>query len=216
MTKNFLITRPTHDEKVSYLYEFSKDIIIVSKERKDIHVTVLEGSNANRVNVEASLNKEKPRLVFLNGHGDKKTVLGHDNESILDSENVSLTKNKIIYALACDSLEELGPIAVENGAIAYIGYKARFMFVTDPSRSSTPSKDKNALPFKRACTALIGSLLNGLTIERSIEITKQEYIHSIRSYGTSKDNFGAAPLIRFALTWDYVFLDSEGDPNAAF
>lgn len=217
MAKKFLITRPKHDLITSYLHDFSKEIVETVKATRDIHVTDLEGAKAIRDNLEKSLVKEEPGLVFLNGHGDRKRVAGHEDEIILDEKNIKLGKDKIIYALSCDSLEELGEIAVEKGAKAYIGYKARFMIVRDPSRDCSPAKDKNALPFKRACSALINSLVFGSTVSQAIERTKNEYIHSIRSYGTSEDDpYGDVPLIRFALSWNLEFLDMCGNPTASF
>ena len=217
MVKKFLITRPKWDVMTSYLYDFSDSTVKLVKETKDIHITSIEHSDVNRINFEGAVVKDDPELIFLNGHGDKKKVAGHENEVILDKKNIKLTKNKIVYALACDSLGELGKIAIEEGAKAYIGYKARFMIVRDPTRESTPSKDKNAFPFKKACNTLINSLIFGNTVKKSIELTKKEYIHSIKSYGTSKDDpYGDVPLIRFALAWDLEFLDFEGSPNASF
>jgi len=91
------------------------------------------------------------------------------------------------------------------------------MLVTDPSRSSSPNKDKNALPFKRASSALINSLVFGTSAGQAIELAKDEYKHSIRSYGTSEDDpYGDVPLIRFALAWNLEFLDICGNPNASF
>lgn len=217
MVKKFLITRPKHDLITSYLYDFSKDIVKTIKETVDIHVTNLEGLNVTRQNVEICLSKENPKLVFLNGHGDRKRVEGHKYEIVLDNKNAKLTKDKIIYALSCDSLEELGQIAVEEGAKAYIGYKARFMLVRDPSREGNPRKDNNALPFRRACSTLINSLVFGMPIREAIERTKKEYRHSIKSYGTSEDDpYGDVPLIRFALAWNLEFLDMYGDSSAVF
>ena len=217
MTKKFLITRPNHDLQTSYLHEFSKAVVKTTKATKDIHVTNLEGLRATRKNLEKSFIEENPGLAFLNGHGNRKMVAGHKDEVILDEENAKLTNGKIIYALSCDSLEELGPLAVKKGAKAYIGYKARFMIVRDPPRESAPQKDKNALPFRRACSILINSLVFGNTVAKAIELTKKEYMHSIRSYGTSEDDhYGDIPLIRFALAWDLEFLDMCGDSNASF
>lgn len=217
MVKRVLITRPNHEIRVSYLHDFSKEIIRTIKESRDIHVTDLEGSQATRANLEKSLSKESPKLVFLNGHGDRDSVCGHKDEVILNKENIELAKGKIVYALACDSLAELGRISVEKGAEAYIGYKASFMFIRDPSRESTPNKDKNALPFKRVCVALINSLVFGMKVGESIEMAKEEYRKLIRSYGTSEDDpYGDTPLIRFALAWDLEFLDMEGNTAASF
>jgi hypothetical protein len=217
MTKNFLLTRPSHDVITSYLHDFSKDIVKKAKAEKSMYVTDLEGAEAVRKNLENSITKENPQLIFLNGHGDRKTVLGHKDEVILDLNNAKLTKDKIVYALSCDSLEMLGKISVEKGAKAYIGYKESFMMVCDPSRESTPGKDKNALPFKKVCDILINSLVFGSKVSQAIERTKNEYRHLIRSYGTSEDDpYGDTPLIRFALAWNMKYLDIEGDPSASF
>ncbi len=216
MVKRVLATRPYHDPATAYLHEFSKETIAMAREQRDIHITDLEGPKATRTNFEGSISKENPSLLFLNGHGDKLRVAGHKDETILDSSNITLTKGKIVYALSCDSLEELGDLAVKEGAKAYIGYRARFMFITDPSRTSAPSKDNNALPFKRACVALINSLILGLEVKEAIKQTKKEYIHSIRSYGNSEtEPYGDAPLIRFALSWDLTFLDFVGEETAS-
>jgi|SRR3989338_8398434 len=217
MVKKFIVTRPNWDIMTSYLYDFSKTIIKSVKETKDIHLTSIENNEVNRINFENSVKKENPKLIFLNGHGDKKSVAGHENEIILDEKNINLAKDKIIYALACDSLEDLGKTAVKEGAKSYIGYKASFMIVRDPSRESNPSKDNNALPFRRACNTLINSLVIGSSVEESVNLTKKEYTYFIKFYGTSKDDpYGDVPLIRFALAWNLEFLDFEGNPNASF
>lgn len=217
MVKKFLITRPSHDKITSYLYEFSREIVTSARDEKNIHLESLERSNATRKNLEMQLKKLKPKLVFLNGHGDQHQVCGHNREAILDAENVNLTRGKIIYALACESLTGLGNQAVEKGAEAYVGYGAKFMLVIDPTRETNPGKDRNALPFKRACNTLIYSLVSGETIKAAIERTKSEYRKLIQSYGASEeDPYGDAPLIRLALQWNLEFLDMRGNPAAAF
>jgi len=112
MTKKILSTRPYHDLVTSYLHDFSKETIDLIKELPDIHITDLEGPKAVRTNFENLVEKENPSLLFLNGHGDKKRVAGHKDEIILDSSNVHITKGKIVYALSCDSLEELGGLGL--------------------------------------------------------------------------------------------------------
>ena len=131
MTKLFLITRPNYDTATFYLHHFAKDAIKIAKKSKGVHVTDLEGKKAIRLNLEKSMSAENPGLVFLNGHGDKTAVWGHKDEVILDKKNISLSKNKIIYALACDSLAQLGDLATEQGAKAYIGYSDSFMIIRD-------------------------------------------------------------------------------------
>ncbi len=107
MTKKLLVTRPHHDINTEYLHSFAKDILKLVRKTRDIHITDLEGDKATRNQVERCLIRENPGLMFLNGHGDKLTVCGHKDEPILNKKNISLTKGKIVYALAWD-LEFLG------------------------------------------------------------------------------------------------------------
>lgn len=216
MVKQFLITRPQHDKETAYLYSFSKAIVQIAKEDKQIHLIELPNNKANRKNVEASLSSVKNMLAFFNGHGDAETVFGYKDEPILDKNNVKLTNNKIIYALACDSLVGLGPLAVNNGAKAYIGYKDEFMWVGDPSRSAVPDKDKNSAPFRKIYHHLIHNLIKGMSVGETIKKTKEEYKKMIKQYGTSEDDFGDAPSIGLALSWDLLSLDIVGNSTASF
>jgi hypothetical protein len=216
MTKCFLLTRPNYDTATSYLHYFAKDAITIAKKLKGIHVSDIEGNKATRPNLEKSMSNENPKLVFLNGHGDEMTIWGHKDEVILDSKNIYIAKDKIVYSLACDSLAGLGDIAVGQGTQAYIGYQENFMIVADPTRHLSPGKDNNALPFKMACTKLIESLLTGTNAQEAINITKREYIRLIKSLGTSEDPYGDISLVRFALAWDLEFLDMKGNPDACF
>ena len=121
MVKTMLITRPTYESTVNYLHDFSNKQIGIWRILKEFHVTDLEGKDATRINFENRLIKEKPKLIFLNGHGSRKSVCGHDDEVILDTKNVYLTKDAIIYAISCDALDTLGPAAIDKGAKAFIG-----------------------------------------------------------------------------------------------
>ena len=65
MVKQFLITRPQHDDATAYLHSFSKAIVSIVKEKKGIRLTNLEGTKANRKNVEKGLSSKEKTLVFL-------------------------------------------------------------------------------------------------------------------------------------------------------
>ena len=216
MIKKFLITRPIHDKETAYLYSFSKACVQIAKEDKKIHLEELAGNMANRKRVEISLREKHKTLVFLNGHGDNETVFGHNDKPILDQKNVGLTKDKIVYALACNSLVKLGPLSIKNGAKAYVGYKDEFMWIGDPFRSAVPDKDKNSAPFRKICHILISNLLKGTKVKDAVRKTKEECKKLIKQYGTSEDDFGDAPSIGLALSWDLSSLDLVGDPEATF
>jgi len=65
MVKQFLITRPQHDKETSYLHSFSKAIISIVKEQKEIRLNNLEGIKANRKNVEVGLSSKDGVTLIL-------------------------------------------------------------------------------------------------------------------------------------------------------
>jgi len=214
MQKSILFTRPSHDQATACLHYFSGKLIEEIKGVGEYSIINLERHKATREIFEKSMTKSKPRLVVLNGHGFKQGVCGQDKKIILDKDNINLLDSKIIYAVACDSSEELGEIATAKGnADAYVGYEAHFMVVTDPSRSSTPSKDKNIKIFIKPYATMVLSLISGLSVEKAINHTKDTLRGLIREYGVYgiSDKYGDAPLIRFALYWDLTFLKGYGD-----
>lgn len=209
-------TRPSYDLPTGVLFYFSGSLIKDIEEIGEFKLIQLLDDEVTRDNFEKILKKEETRLIVLNGHGSKDKVFGH-KEVILDKENIHLLNSKIIYAVVCDSAEELGKFSNEEGkAESFIGYRANFMIVVDPTRVSTPSKDKNIRPFEKAYATTVLSLISGLTVKESVVETKNILKQLIREYGVYaiRDKFGDAPLIRFALYWDYHFLTFYGKGEA--
>lgn len=214
MVKQVVVTRPHHDNETAYLHSFMKEILAVGKNLPGIHVTDLEGNSATRRLFE-SKTRDGVNLICLNGHGTAYDVKGHNDEPILDRDNLSITKGAIVHALACDSLVKLGKQSVEQGALAYIGYSAKFMISCDPTRSSSPEKDRNAAPIRQACNLMVTSLLQGQKVQKAIDLTKREYKKLIKAYGNSEDDpYSDAVLIGFALAWNLSFLNFVGDGSA--
>lgn len=215
MAKSVIITRPQHDNETFYLHSFMKDIIEEGKNIPGLHIIDLEARSATRAKLESSA-KDGARLMILNGHGTPSDVRGHNNEIILDRTNLKMTKGAIVHALACDSLIKLGKEAAKQGTAAYVGYSAKFMIPCDPTRSSSPEKDRNAYPVKKACNSTIIALLHGETVQKAVDLTKTEYKRQIRAYGNSQDDpYGDAALIGFALAWNLSFLGFEGKATAS-
>lgn len=214
-----LFTRPKHNLETKYLHYFSDGLIKEIKSIGEVTPIDLEGKNANRLNLEKALRKVNPRLVILNGHGTKEYIYGHNDEIILDENNINILDSKIIYAVVCDSNEGLGKISITNGgADSFIGYGAQFMIITDPTCTTSPARDKNCHPFKQVYVMLIASLLAGLTVKESIEKTKDLTRKLIREYGVYgiRDKYGDAPLIRLGLFWDMYFLNANGNLDTIF
>ncbi|MFQ5620211.1 MAG: hypothetical protein ACE5FT_00035 [Candidatus Nanoarchaeia archaeon] len=214
MKKGILFTRPNYDQATKCLHYISNNAVKELEKVGEYQILKLDAEKATRSEFEKILKKRKPNLIILHGHGSKEDVTGHNNEVILDKDNIDLLSEKIIVAVACDSLSGLGEYAVTTGsAKAYIGYKARFMVITDPAASAALHRDKNLTPFIQVYSMLISALAAGLTVGDAIEKTKELTRSLIREYGVYgiRDAYGDAPLIRWALYWDLFFLNGLGD-----
>jgi len=219
MVKKILFTRPCHDLETEYLHCFSEKLIKEIKLIGEYNPINLEDGDATRKNFEKAMRKSNPRLVVLNGHGTKDSICGHDDEVIVDEDNIDLFDSKIVYAIVCDSLNGIGLDATtRGGADAFIGYESEFMIIIDPTHTATPKKDKNSEPFRQVYVKLIIALVSGLSVEESIEKTKELIRKLIREYGTYgiRDKYGDAPLIRMALFWDLYFLNAHGNLDTVF
>jgi len=217
MTKTILITRPQHDRATKYLNFLSGEAIKEIEKVGEYTIIDLDHIKAVRKEFEKALDKANPRLIILNGHGSYNSVLGHNNEVILDNNNIYKLNSKIIVAIVCDSALQLGKFAIENGnADSYIGYAANFMIITEESRTTTPHKDKNFKPFMEVYVTLIFSLVSGLTTGESVKKTKNHIRNLIKDYGILgiRDKYGDAPLIRFGLYWDLFYLKVLGKENS--
>lgn len=218
LKKSILFTRPNYDDATSVLHCFAKIVIDELNKVGEYEIIDLEREKATRAELEQRTKKKSPRLIILNGHGYKYAVCGHMGEEILDENNIDILKSKIAYAVACDSTERLGEISISQGeAEAYIGYDARFMVVTDLTRSAVPSKDKNLKIFFKPYSALILQLVSGSTVKHAVEYTKDLLRSMIREYGVYgiRDKYGSAPMIRFALYWDLLYLNIHGNSSAS-
>ena len=171
--KTILFTRPNSDLATACLNYFSKNLVDELRKIGIFTIINIEGRNANKEEFEKAIRKANPRLLIINGHGDETAIYGQ-KEQILGKNNIKLLNHRIIYAVACESSEKLGDLAIdEGGAEAYIGYEAKFMIVVDPSRSSTPDKDRNIKVFIKPYMALVLSLISGFSVGEAIDNTKK-------------------------------------------
>jgi hypothetical protein len=119
-------------EWVVHLEEFLRNL-----DDENIVVVPFFRSEAVRANVEAALKEDKGNkgiFVFID-HGEKDKLPGSDDQALIDTENIHLLKNKLIYAVACKSASSLGHEALKNNIASYIGFIDRFHIM--PTASNT-------------------------------------------------------------------------------
>ena len=215
VNEQFLITRPTHDDKVSYLDCWGLEILSFA-DKNNIKYSDFRGEKANKGNVTKFLEKQNPKLVIFNGHGTATTIFGHrDQPLVISGENDILLKEKIIYIIACNCALKLGVTAVEKGSKAFIGYEQPFGFVIDASKECTPSKDKFAEPFKKFSNEVSLALLKGKNVKEARESSQKTALSLLKFYSAS-DALPEYKDIRFWLFWDKYFQRLIGDETAKF
>ncbi len=196
-----LITRPNHDKVTQYLFAWSSKIL-ESEEFGEISFINLQGKDANRKKVESYLLKQSPEAVLFNGHGSSTQINGFKNEVLIESEvNESLLKDKIIYALSCNSASVLGQSAVKKGTKAFIGYMRSFILCTDRNRETTPLKDNIAHSFLEPSNRVSISILKGNSAGEASNKSKEEFKKEIAKYASTKAMPGS-DRIASALLWN--------------
>lgn len=182
-----LFSRPKHDTPMEYLYYYSGLLIKEGELIRNIKIINKEKQNSTRRIINEVLRKINPRLIMFNGHGTKSSICGHNNEPIIDKENISLLNGSIIYALACCAGAELGETAKDIGADCFIGYKYEYAIAKDPEYEASPRKDKIAKFFLEPSNLLFSSIMNGQTVDSAVKKAKRKMKLDLGYLNTTKD-----------------------------
>jgi len=182
-----LFSRPKHDITMEYLFYYSKELVKLTED-SGLKAINLEKEGANKKTIIERIIKQKPNLIIFNGHGTAKTICGHKNEVIISGdENSEVLKDAITYSLSCSSASKLGPEAVSNGALAFIGYKFDFAIGRDPDSEASPRRDKIARFFIEPSNILVSNLIQGKNAKYSVFIAKEKMRENIDYLSTTKD-----------------------------
>lgn len=215
MNKIFLITRPDYDPATRYLSLWSNKIIEIAN-KKGIPVLDLRKNKANKKELESRINKMKPSLIMFNGHGSSSCISGYDNEVLVETNsNEEILKDRIIYAVSCQSAEELGPKSIQAGTLTYIGYNGDFIFCHDINKISCPLDDKIAKIFLEPSNQVIISLLKGNESKKASENSKKYFMRNMQKLLTSDTSVEHAQYVKY-LWWDMKCQVCLGDGNSNF
>lgn len=211
--RTILVTTPSHDDTTRYLSAWSKSIIKLAHQKKD-RIAVLKNKQANLKNFTNTVEKIQPSFIFFNGHGNETTITGYNNQPLVDADiNVGILKNKIVYALSCQSAKKLGPKSIKQGTKTYIGYTEDFIFVYDTNKKKHPEKDETAGCFLRASNQIAVSLLEEKATGQAYTISQNAFRKTIRTLLTSESKADQSSMMRF-LIWDMQYQVCLGNKNA--
>jgi len=202
MGKILFLTCPEWDNGTQYLSRYST-LIIQQAKKLNIEYKAFYKDEAIPEKTTKYLIKKQPSLIFINGHGDEKSLEG-DKDKILFSvdKNLNLLKNKITYARACNAGNLLGKKIAEKGKTCFIGYKSPFSFWIDNKRCSTPLKDKIASLFLLPSNEIIISLLKGKTAKQANEISKKMMVKNMLKIVKMNEKKEPGAMAWLSLLWN--------------
>lgn len=209
-----LITRPEHDHGTRYLSRWS-ECIIEEANRKGFTVIDLHGKKATRSDFEGRVRKINPALVVLHGHGNERSVTGHDNKPLVTlGENETVLYDRITYAVSCDSAALLGREIAEKGSATYIGYTKSFVFNFNPAHINQPTRDTRAAQFLNASNQVALALLKGHTAKEASERSKKAFKQSLLALLSSIASDSCAQEDAKDLYWNMTHQVCLGDGDA--
>lgn len=201
MKSSFLLTRPDHDLTTKYLYFWSEVVLKASRE-KNILTIDLASKEANKRNFLSAVKKYRPSFVYFNGHGSPNTVTGFNNEPLIAfADNEKILKDRVAYALSCQSAKRLGKSCVADGAKTYLGYDEDFIFVFDEEKEEDPLNDKVAENFIEPSNTLVLSILEGKTTGEAYQNSQEEFKQKIVRFSLSEATAEERELLPYLL-WD--------------
>ena len=196
-----LVTRPAHDSGTNYLYYWAGKVINEAR-KKMIGIIDLSKRKANRKEFASYIKKQKPSLVWINGHGSDDCVTGNDYEVLVNTSDKGLDHYpKIFVARSCRCGRLLGKFLLTKGTKAFIGYSDDYIIKTSNKYSTRPLLDPIAKLFLEASNYIVISLIKGHDVNESNERSKSMILNNLRSV-LSKDSGDGNDLGRW-LWHDY-------------
>ena len=213
MNSTALATTPSSDRTTRYISVWA-DHTIEELKSKRLQFIVLSKERATADTFASMLKKHNFSLIFLNGHGGPDLVCGHDDEVLVEAgKNAVALKGVVVYALSCSSAKTLGPVAVQSGAKAYIGYNEDFIFFISPEKMSRPKEDRTAEMFLTPANHVVVSLAKGHTAGEATDRAKNYFYKSIQKLVSSESSIDDREYIRY-LIWDMKSLVCLGNREA--
>ena len=195
------------DARFAYLMDYGywtgAEVVDYALDKK-FGVHELREDDAVRDELKNFLDYQDPIFFFHFSHGGEDTLTGQDmttliccNNFVEDGNNYApndlLLRDRVVYTLSCSSANQLGPKAVQNGCLAYIGYK-------DPLWATTLQSAEADYALFEIWTGGAKALIDGKTADEAYYWLKRRYKFWIEYWemivGTnSTDEWMAAPII---------------------
>jgi len=210
---NVLFSRADFEIATRYLHAWTNPMIGLANTLGN-NVIDLSGNSATKANFENYIRSRDPYFFIGCGHGQVDRLGGQNNEIILDDQNASLMRGRIVYLYSCNTGAFLGKKLVDEGAVGYIGFQTEFKFYISDPPMPNPTSDTLAKPFFESGNAIIEAILKGKTIQDAYMAAINSFDKWI-SYWSQQDR-PETPFMLSALYWNKDNLVSYGALESKF
>ncbi|MCX6113234.1 MAG: hypothetical protein NTY22_08165 [Proteobacteria bacterium] len=181
--KAFVI-RPCFDDATRVTSKWGGKIIPLLR-KKGLDVVDLSGNKANRDRIMRELENDHLNngLFLFYGHGSDDRFIQrselkdgeHTLKWFIDTQNVKLLKNKIVFTTCCLSGLILRQACIDEGGLAFLGYQDVFRFFSSPPLSDN---------FGECVNSGIKALLGGQDIYQVEQTMRTKYLEYEQFYYT--------------------------------
>ncbi len=206
-----LAVRTNHDPVTFCLYQWTTHLLKLA-EGKNFKVTSIEGEKLTKENIKGKMSALKPSFFFFNGHGSASAMFGNKGEEIISLKDADMFKDVVVFARACDCLQELGKEAVDNGCKAFVGYKKKFWIASLNEMASRPLNDSLTKPIMENSNLVAEELIKGKTVKEAVDKAHEHAAKIIIDLVFSEDPY-KSPALAAILNNDAA-LDYEGEASA--
>lgn len=202
MPATILVSRPSFETATKYGHYWFGQLVVEPAQQAGLNVIDLEKDKAVRAEFFNAIDEHNPIYITGVGHGNETTFTGQNYSVLLkvdDQETIKRVPNRHFHLLSCRTGAQLGPWLVDNGAVAYHGYKVTYYFII----STFPNT--YAKPFFDSDTTIDRVLFEGKTHKEAKQACIAKYNQYIEDPNTPE-------ICKRYLKWDldgYVFYGDE-------
>jgi len=198
-----------------YCVQGSYGVLHISEEAKkwNMRLIELQGSQAEKMPVWETLAQEDPIFVCGFGHGNNCIYTGDTETAIFTCQECNILKGRVVYLLSCLTANGLGPKMIEEGAIAYAGYKVSWTWMSN-DMNADPYLDWYAEAFYRSANELPIALIRGEAVAQARESCIAEYNRWLNIWETDRVHDGSSASVIKWLIVDRDGLVTLGDLSA--
>jgi hypothetical protein len=190
---NFIVAYDNADAELGIYFEDCKNQLLgLLTEHKelvngDVCEFVAKQCNSAHIDITIPSYNAKPFVFIAYSHGSETALYCGTNRYVEKNINAHHFRNSLFYTTACSAGKELGAHLVENGCLAFVGYKSDINAYTQSDKKDLSKNCDNA--------GIMAFLSDDITISEACDRMRNYYTQRIDDLCNFKDMLFAGDLV---------------------